>query len=122
MRGRGAPEEPGRHRQSLGGTQKEREAQGWGHPRVHRGANAAKCQGLAQEGPQEELEWWKREGLMLSPMMAYEPGRAAGCGDRQGVLTCGGCRNGIFLVPGLGTGASLEGVGSVTREMVSGTL
>ena len=60
VRGREALGEPVEHEQGFGKeAPTEREAGVWGHSRVHNGANCAKCQNLAQERGQREVE---REG------------------------------------------------------------
>ena len=95
-------------------------AGGSGHKKVHSRASCGKCQDFAQEGPEEELEWGKSEGLILSRTRPCEPGSAAVCRDRQGVSCVGECRDGIFLVPGIGSGGSLGGgvlgIGRVVLE------
>ena len=63
VRGREALGERVDHKQSFGREAPTgREAGEWGHPRVHNGANCAKCQNLAQERVQREVERWGERG------------------------------------------------------------
>ena len=63
VRGKGAPEEPGGSmRSSRGEARDGREAGGLGHPKVHTGADCAKCPNLAQERSQQEVERGQERG------------------------------------------------------------
>ena len=64
VRGREALGEPGDQVQSFGGEAPTgREAEGWGHSKVHNGANCAKCQNLAPEQGQPEVERGGERGV-----------------------------------------------------------
>ena len=61
VRGRGALDEPGCNMRSSGEEALEgREAGGWGHSKVHNCADCSKCQNLAQERSQQEVEGGER--------------------------------------------------------------
>ena len=93
-----------------GGARKGRDVGGWGHSKVHNGADCAKYQNLARELPREEVERAEERSSSSLEWAAYAPLGVMECrGNRGNVLTHGGCRGGTFRVLGISTGGSLGG-------------